>query len=793
MGMYTVQLGDIGRDDLALVGGKAAGLGELVRAGFPVPPGFVITTAAYRDFLGSIDPAPPDPERLRDRIAAGALPDALAATVAEAYRELGSPTVAVRSSGTAEDLADASFAGQHDTFLNISGETALLAAVRDCWASLWAPRAVAYRQRTGWQQDGLALAVVVQAMIDAQWAGAMFTVDPVSGDRDRMVIEAVPGLGEALVSGEATGHHIDVAKGTGRPLNGDTPVPDGLIGELAQLGSGVEVAFGAPQDIEWAFAAGRCWLVQARPLTALPDAPVATSTRRSGTRQAPPYQMAADHLPYPPYPMDVSLILRPALQAILTALRAAGMRTPDLDALLVDTGDTVVRLVPPRIRPTIRAAWRLPLTLPTIIRLLRTRHEQWQERYAATIEPLARRIDTEDLAALPDGELMDRARTLLRAAGALVPSRFGAAAPGLVADGLLLVLLRRIAGAAEGERLHTELTRGVRTITADANRELAGLAATIRRTPELLRVYTEEDPDRVADRLRGSAAGAAFLSEVDGYLHRYGLRELSLPTVSQPALREVPEVVHGLLRGLAAAPAQPHDGPDDGARAERARDSLAALLGPHGRLLGPLARVLLAAARAAQAFREDTHYQLYRVNAVARRPLLELGKRLASRGVLAAGDDIFFLMADEVAALPAEQARQAIARRRAARDAALHHYTIVPAELLGTSRDGTAISGVPAGRGSVVGRVRIIRDQAEFGRLAKGEILVCPYTNPTWTPLFAIAAAVVVDAGGAASHAAIVAREYGIPAVMGTGDATRVLRDGQRVLVNGDRGTVTPL
>ncbi|SFO49208.1 pyruvate, water dikinase [Pseudonocardia ammonioxydans] len=265
MADYTLPLGRVqpggrARIDTALVGGKGAGLGALVEAGFPVPPGFVVTTAAYRDFLDATGLGGRPAAELRERIPRQAVPSRIADAVLAGYTGLGAPAVAVRSSGTAEDLAGTSFAGQHDTYLDVSGPQALLVAVRSCWASLWTARAVAYRERHGWDEDELALAVVVQEMVPAQWAGVLLTADPVSGHRDRVVVEAVRGLGEALVSGAVTGDHIVLDKATARRLSGTSSAP--RLEELVRLGREVEETFGEPQDIEWAFTADGFELVQ---------------------------------------------------------------------------------------------------------------------------------------------------------------------------------------------------------------------------------------------------------------------------------------------------------------------------------------------------------------------------------------------------------------------------------------------------------------------------------------------------------------------------------------------------
>src|SRR6266480_3372804 len=230
--MLVRSLDELTAADLPEAGGKGANLGELRRAGFPVPPGFVITTAAY---------------------ALAAEAAGVTDAVREAYRALGSHAVAVRSSATAEDLPDASFAGQQDTILDVVGEDAVLDAVRRCWASLWNDRAVAYRQTHDVPTQGLRLAVVVQRMVAAQSAGVLFTADPISGRRKRAAIEAVRGLGEQLVSGAVNPDHFLVNTRSGAILERRGEIlSDVQLREIAALGARIEDHFGRPQDIEWA-------------------------------------------------------------------------------------------------------------------------------------------------------------------------------------------------------------------------------------------------------------------------------------------------------------------------------------------------------------------------------------------------------------------------------------------------------------------------------------------------------------------------------------------------------------
>ncbi|QDP94985.1 hypothetical protein FOE78_02790 [Microlunatus elymi] len=775
--------------DVELIGGKGLGLTALTAAGFPVPNGFVITTDAYREVVAAAGLTAADPAEMRAQLPTIAISAPITEQILTGYARLKAAAVAVRSSATAEDLAGASFAGQYDSYLSLSTGQEVLDAVRNCWASLWTPRAVDYRAQHGADDRRLAMAVVVQAMVPAQWAGVLFTADPVSGRRDRIVLEAVAGLGEALVSGTATGEHVDLDKTT-LAVRGEPGPGAAVVRELAELGLRVEQEFGGPQDLEWAYADGKIWLLQARPLTALRAEPASgRSSRRRGRRdrqsRPSPFAVTADHMPQPPYPMDLALFVRPVLRAVLGAIASTGLTTPPLDEVLVEIDDGVVQVIPPKIGFDRRALLGVPAALPKVVGLLRTRTDVWRARSAETLLPLARRLDTEDLDRLSDAELLDRVGELFGTAGRLSPSRFGAVPIGAAAEQVAALLLRPLVGTPRAKRLRADLMADLDCVTSRANADLARLTRTVRDAPELLAAYREREPEELGERLAGSESGRQLLLQVDRYLADYGYRELALLTVGQPSLRERPEVVHTLIKG------QLERGDDQAPRdrAIRARAELAAEPGLIVGALRPVLGKLFDTARDRTAFREDSDYQLAMVPSVARRLLLELGRRMVRRGALADPNDIAFLEPDELD-LPTDRTQELVARRKQAREAALPGYSIIPAHLLGSAAAGQ-VRGTPASPGSYVGIVRVVHDETEFATLRAGEVLVCPYTNPLWTPLFGLAGAVVVDSGGAASHAAIVAREYGIPAVMGTQNATRELIDGQRVLVDADRGTVT--
>src|SRR5829696_2768620 len=365
---YTKRLDEIGKDDIALAGGKGANLGELSRAELPVPPGFCVTTAAYRrtvagpDLPEAIDDAlqnlrvedPASAEVASARIAALfedlPLPEDLTGAIVDAYRVLGEPSVAVRSSATTEDLPGASFAGQQATSLNVRGEEELLEAVRRCWASLWSARAIAYRQRQGFRHDRAAVAVVVQRLVPAEVSGILFTANPVSGARGEIVINAALGLGEAVVGGLTTPDAFTLDRTTlevrerqiGRqevetvltergttersldPGRAAQPtLDDAQLTRLGEVGLRIERHFGGPQDIEWAYAEGHFWVLQARPITNLPPAPL------GDVRWEPPFpgsvwwrRQVVENLPEPLSPLFDELYLRDGLEASIDDLMA---------------------------------------------------------------------------------------------------------------------------------------------------------------------------------------------------------------------------------------------------------------------------------------------------------------------------------------------------------------------------------------------------------------------------------------------------------------------------------------
>jgi pyruvate,water dikinase len=827
----VLPLASVGSADLAEVGGKGANLGELMRAGLPVPPGFVVTTDAYAAVahavgldtklaagLGDGTPGLGDgAAALRSDLEGAPVPDGLRAAITAAYTALGEDAaVAVRSSATAEDLPGAAFAGQQDTYLNVIGADAVVDAVRRCWASLWTDRAVSYRRDRAIDPAEVRIAVVVQTMVDSDVAGVMFTADPVTGARDRVVVDAGAGLGEAVVSGLVTPDHyvldergtlLDWSPGRGEVVvrsqagggvvhdsttgsgAGKRLLTDDRLAELAGHARTIAAHFGRPQDIEWSVGGGRAYIVQARPMTALPPPSVPLNRRQRLLGS-----ILTEYIPTRPYPMDVStwLGLGPA-KMMRDLLADLGMAAAFEDFLREEDG-VVVELVPPAPHPTPRAL----LTPFKLAHRARTHDiNTWREDPVFT--RFLRDADEADGLDLPSLTWSELLRVPQRTIDLMDPCRELRAA--YLPSAAITFGRLAVATALLGRRsLLGDLIGGARTRTEDANQALQDLADRVRAVPELCALFATADPADILAAVReGTGPVGAFGDELDAFRREFGRRETATPLlVSPPTLAESPESVIGLVRVLVDQPR----GEDRGSRSERA---LARLL-THPLLRGERARARMTrwvrAAQQGMAFREDSHFYFTASLPALRRSLLEIGARLRKAGVVDEPFDVFHLRMeevreiDDVEAMPAEQVQRlrSLVRARAAKRAELTGVRMVdPARVFPPRNTGNAlVTGTPASAGTATGTARIIRDTADFHRLGSGDVLVCPYTNPSWTPLFQRAAAVVVDTGAVASHAAIVAREYGIPAVMGSGTGTTTIKDGDRITVDGGTGRVTP-
>ncbi|MCW0212969.1 MAG: PEP-utilizing enzyme [Pseudonocardia sp.] len=866
--MTVLDLDSPGARHPHLVGGKAANLAELRAAGFDVPAGFCIATDAYRrlavvaglaEVLGRADDAG-RAAAARKALLQAPIPADVEAAVAEAYAGLGDRVpVAVRSSATAEDLPSASFAGQQDTYLNVVGIEAVVDAVRRCWASLWTDRAVSYRASVGIGGQEVALAVVVQRMVDVGVAGVLFTADPVSGRRTRSVIDASPGLGEAVVSGAVDPDHvvvdgagagassIDYRPGgktvevravpgggteqvTGGTRRDERALTDDEVRALVALGRRVEAHYGTPQDIEWAVdTAGTVRLTQSRPITTLHPIPGPTGP---GPRAYLCLSLAQG-LTQPITPMGVA-----AFRVIGATGSRLGFGIPADEvagpsALAVAGGRVFVDVTPalhnavgrrivPRVldvmearsavvlrglmdEPAFAVRTRSPWSFARRVLRAVIRFRVPLRIGQALVAPAAarRRVDrvgdalTADLPPATTGlERHDRARALLGRAFPVLPT----VAPVAVAGFLALALARALARPEIDARTTHEVLRSLpHNVTTEMDLELWQVAVRLRADDaSVARLRAGSGP--LPDRLRG---------ELDRFLRRHGHRAVAEIDVGVPRWRDDPTYVLGVLANyLRLVPGE--DGRDPSpdrvfARGAAAADAaIADVVARTGRRSTPRARVVgwaLRRTRDLAGLRETHKDYLVRLIADARTELAAIGAELAGRGLLAEADDVFFLdLVEARSALLGADHRDVVARRREehARELRRRHVPRVllsdgtEPEALGAPAAGDgALVGTPASAGEVTGRARVVLDPAG-AHLEPGEILVVPSTDPGWTPLFLTAGGLVMEMGGANSHGAVVAREYGIPAVVGVPDATGTITTGQLITVDGAVGSVRP-
>ena len=883
----TLSFGEVDSAALPLVGGKAANLGELVRAGLPVPPGFCVSTTAYDlvahdaglvSILDALAQTPPDDTpRLAEHAAAARtsllearVPEVVARSITAAYKELGNGTpvpVAVRSSATAEDLPYASFAGQQDTYLNVVGEESVLEAVRRCWASLWTDRAVAYRATGGIDHRGVRLAVVVQQMVESTISGILFTANPLTGRRRQAVIDASPGLGEAVVSGAVNPDHFVVNTATGEIVErrlGDKRVAiraaagggtervelagradessldDAQIRALAALGARVEAHYGTPQDTEWAIDPdGRTWLLQARPITTLFPLPAGAPASDDDPRVYFSFSVAQGvYRPLTPMGLQAFRVVFSAMATLAghpppdryagPALftEAAGRLFADVTPALRNTfGRRVLDLVArnmealtapilrqlatdPRFAPVTTPRWPvLRAVLSVLVRgriplhaaqaLARPEAARVRAEHAAaefrTAGDVPRDVGATERLAAAERVLSDGPPRLLPA----VPPTFVA---GLVANALAGKLLGNLATADERRTVLRGLPHNP---TTEMDLALWALTQEVRADPVLARTVRETPPEQLARDYHRGVLPTKLQAGLADFLRIYGHRGVAEIDLGLQRWSEDPTYITGVLANYLRLD-NPELAPDvQFRRAARQAEEMVADLtrraARKGRLRGALVGFLLRRTRALLGLREMPKFCIILLFARVRSLLWPVGEELARAGHLENAGDIFFVSLPEAhAALAGEDLRPVVRERRAVYDREVQRRH-VPRILLSdgtepTVEAGTAaddgLSGTPASGGVVTGTANVILDPAG-ARLEPGEILVVPSTDPGWTPLFLTAGGLVMEMGGAMSHGAVVAREYGIPAVVGVPDATERIATGQRITVDGSAGRIT--
>ncbi|BCW57127.1 PEP/pyruvate-binding domain-containing protein [Arthrobacter sp. StoSoilB20] len=892
--LFILDIAGIRGPMLPEVGGKGANLGELAGAGLPVPPGFCLTTAAYRYALSAIgldkvfaalkgtsasqlDQLNGLAADARSLVLEAGVPAVISEAVRAAYGQMGDNVpVAVRSSATAEDLAFASFAGQQDTFLNVVGVESVLDAVSRCWASLWTDRAVTYRTTNGIDHASVTLAVVVQEMVDSATAGVMFTANPVTGNRHETVIDASPGLGEAVVSGAVNPdqyvvdvrHNAIVKRAVGdrqveiRPIPGggterleraagsgrdgqEDPQPclsDPQILALADLGRKVQIHYGAPQDTEWAIDQdGKLWLTQARPITTL--YPQTTRTPPAPGEHAFLNFSLAQGLTRPLTPMGLAGIRLIASSVARTAAfdvpdprsgpppyYEAGQRIFfDLTAVV---RSRIGRAIVPRVfdvmearsatlirglfdDPRFTVTSRTPLKLIRHIAPVAARYRVPESLFRGLFRPASAMKRVEKLGvdlraalavppqATPHQRIGHAQRILGQELFATVPQVLPLPALGFA----MLALVGRLLGdqAPKGEL--QAVIRGLpNNVTTEMDLALWQLASRIRKDTDAVASMAGSTAAELAGQYRNGDLPAVAQAGLTSFLAMFGHRAVAEIDLGMPRWSDDPTHILGVVTNYLRL-AEGAEAPDQQfARAAHEADEQIARFIARARLKSPLhaavVRMALDRTRRFAGLRELPKYNLVLGLSAARKQLLLVGEELAAAQRIEHPRDIFFLDLDEAeTALAGDDLKGLVAERREAYQQELRRRHI-PRVLLsdgtepeaaprhtGIQRPGT-LSGSPASAGRVTAPARVIMDPVG-AHLEPGEILVAPSTDPGWTPLFLTAGGLVMEMGGPNSHGAVVAREYGIPAVVGVPDATSRLATGQRVTVDGAAGTVS--
>jgi pyruvate,water dikinase len=747
----------------------------------------------------------------------------------EILDRLGHVPLAVRSSATAEDLPESSYAGLYESYLNVEGRQQLITAIEACRASLDSNRVSSYST----EESSSAMAVLIQPMIDAATAGVAFSAHPVSGARNQVVVNAVRGLGDQLVSGEVTPSQwvveSDRIEGTGQLLT-----PDQIV-QIAELARAVQAHFRSPQDIEWAINDETLWLLQARPITSLPEAPIKLIPIDVEVPSGY-WEHDASHFPVPNYPIE-SFVPAMVGGAVKTWASEFGYLFDGIE--FRDIGGWAYQRLAPlggKEGPELPGwlMWMMVRLVPSVRNRLAMAREavqtdkaglcidRWYDSWLPELTEAVDELKIIDLAGLSDDGLeahIDRC------------SRLGTRGIEIHAllHGSLAIILYELVTTCErllGWDMATtlEVVRGTSYKSTEPARRLSELADLATKRPEVLRAAQLPD-DEVMSWLE--TIDEDFAADFARYLDEYG--EVALgQSVVEPTYAEMPSVLIATIANQVETGFRPEAADETNRRLrEQSIASGRAELTSNPTDLEEFARVLLRGQKAYPVREDNEFFTFSRPFAQFRYAVLELGDRLAARGVIAEPQDVMFLHLDEALTALSESPdlRAEVLLRKGQRAWAssnpgppyygkqapppsdlsfLPSDARLPMEAMlwslesimaveaskKTQRDATTITGTPASTGTYTGPVRVVKDESGFSKIRAGDVLVCPITSPVWSVLFPTIGALITDTGGILSHPAIIAREYRIPAVVATGNATQLLREGQIVTVDGSAGAV---
>ena len=932
--VYTTPL-STENDALEVVGGKGRSLAKMANAGFRVPGGFMVTTAAYRGFVAD--------NSLQDQILVLANPAVLegrasfeqsstniqtlfadidlaaevTAEISQAYEALdGQPPVAVRSSANAEDLPGLSFAGQQETYLNVTGADAVVAAVKNCWASLWTAQAISYRHQNGIDQDSVAMAVVVQIMVPSEVSGILFTANPATGERNEIVINASFGLGEAVVSGQVTPdtYIVDKANKTVNETmigpkeqkivsdgeqgvrmedvstseRDQSSLSDDMLTELIDTALKIETLYeGQPQDIEWAFSKGRLHLLQSRPITNLPVQPIEVEWTPTPPAKTLVRRQIVENMPDPVCPLFEQLYLTEGLEMprrdkspmvgggpVFVTMNGFAYQRADWlqlqpkkgqesrevteedleaqEAALAKQAEQAIKsqlqhesvaeheerdmeLMVADLSEEDRKAFREfaasqniddlahQVTMPksdTSVYMFASKTAfndrqlaEWHHETMPRLRGVGEKWAKLDLATASDEELLAGIVAMGHEEGNYWSSNashtFGVAKS---TDSHLQDFLEF--HLPDHNYISGQFLSGIESKTMQANRDLFEIAKRVRAHEELtyLVIVTPAQflMDLLRERAQEDAEAAAVVAGIDEYLDTYGHQGYSMDFV-EPTQAEDPSALFATIKAMVGDP--DYDPKNQEIKAKAIREQKFAEV---SELLTGIEywqfRYRWWLARKYNYIREEVAFYFGYTWNVLRPMAAELGRRMVEAGTFLTPQDTYFLVTDELdQAIAARKSGNALpelgrlaAERRELREARKRHHPpgTVPDEAsnvpgirfketqIKNDENSDGMRGFAVSSGRVTAPASVILGPAEFDRMAPGSILVSPLTTPAWTQLFAHAVGLVTDMGSILAHGSIVAREYGIPAVLGVGNGTKRIEHGQMITIDGDAGTV---
>lgn len=866
---------------LGSVGGKGANLGEMAKAGFPIPDGFCITTEAYLDLIENssemnrlfdqLSEVSADDQaqirelgqQIREHLMAISMPEEITESIIQAWKETGDGyAYAVRSSATAEDLPTASFAGQQETFLNVKGKEALLHAVQECWASLFTDRAITYRAKNEFDHRSVYLSVVVQRMVFPEVSGIMFTADPINGHRGTVSIDASFGLGEALVSGlvsadlyqvrdqEIIQKKIAIKKiailpvPEGGTITTDLPeeqqteqsLSDKSILKLADIGKRIEAHYKSPQDIEWCLVDGEIFIVQSRPITSLYPVPKVADDHLHVMFSFGHQQMMTNAMK--PLSLSVWKTLFPFGKDKVgnesgSTLDAGGRLFMDvtpvmylkparkiLPILLSNIDERISRAVKEVVHREsfLKSAKVNPAVPKTALRFvgpvlwnafLNLWFRDLQKQRAGLVQMIDDSIkrSEQSLANKNGVELIEAIR---QDAGLLLYNLFKNGLSRPLTGILSMVILRKLTYKWLGKGVETDLHLLNKSlpgnITSEMGLEMGDLADVVRKYPEVSAYLETAKDDTFFAGLKGLRGGEEFTKAFKSFLDRFGMRCPGEIDIMQPRWAEKPTLlISGILGHIRSVGEGEHrqNFAKGEVEAQQFAEELIAKVRQtsFGAMKAKIISRLIYDFRNLMGMREHPKYSLIQHITLYKEHILQEAKRLVEQGVLVEAEDIYYFSLPELQELlqgKMASVQELIQQRkdqfRLDEKRTPPRVMTSEGEIVETAAENAlapegALIGTPVSSGQVEGYARIVL-KPEEAQLHEGEILIAPFTDPGWTPLFHSAKGLVMEVGGMMTHGAVVAREYGIPAVVGIDQATTKIQDGQYIRVDGTNGFV---